>query len=184
MASGSTPIYQLPYPLPTDPVNVAGDVQSLAGRIEYLLPILTQPNTSLAVKNGSASAINVGDPVYVSGTSASGDIEVSKSDASIGSTIPAIGIAKTSMGAGTSGEVIISGLLPADLNTSAYTLGQMLYVAVGGGLTGTAPIYPNLAQQIAMVVVDDASFGKIMMLAGGGGGQSGPITWGQLKSGL
>lgn len=184
MATGSTPIYELPYPLPTDPVNVAGDIQSLAGRIEFLLPILSQPNTSLAVKNAGASAIAVGDPVYVSGTSIDGDIEISRSTASAGATIPAIGLAKTTIGAGSTGEIIISGLLPADLNTSAYTIGQMLYVGVNGGLTGTAPVYPNLAQQIAMVVIDDASTGKVMMLSGGGGGAAGPITWGQLKTGL
>jgi hypothetical protein len=37
MASGLTPTYLLPYPLSTDPVNVHGDVESLAERLESLL---------------------------------------------------------------------------------------------------------------------------------------------------
>lgn len=183
MATGSTPVYSLPYPLQTDPVNVAGDIQQLAGRMELLLPELTQPNTKLTVQNGSIATINVGDPVYFSGTSGS-TYQVTKSNASVGSTVPAIGISASTMAASASGQVVISGVVDADIDTSSYTLGQILYVAVGGGLTGTAPTYPDLAQQIAMVIKVDASTGKIMMLSGGGGSTSGPVTWGQLKTGL
>lgn len=183
MATGFTPTYDLPYPLPTDPVNVAGDIQALAGRIEFILPELTQPNTKVTVQNGSISPIVAGDPVFFSGF-ASGQYQVTKSDASIGSTVPAIGIAVQSIGAGSTGEIAISGIIDADLNTSAYTMGQALYVATGGGLTGTAPTYPDLAQQIAIVIKVSASTGKIIMVSGGGGGTSGPISWGQLKSGL
>ena len=183
MATGSTIVYNLPYPLPTDPVNVAGDIQALAGRIEYILPELTQPNTKLTVQNGSIVSIAAGTPVYISGTGTGGEIQVTKSNAATGATIPAIGIAAQAIGSTHSGDIVISGVVDADLNTSAYTIGQILYVAVGGGLTGTAPVYPDLAQQIAMVVKVGVSTGRIMMLSGGGG-NSGPITWGQLASGL
>jgi hypothetical protein len=37
MASGSTTTYTIPYPLPTDPVDVANDIQLLAQRLESLL---------------------------------------------------------------------------------------------------------------------------------------------------
>ena len=183
MATGSTIVYNLPYPLPTDPVNVAGDIQALAGRIEYILPELTQPNTKLTVQNGSIASITAGMPVYISGTGTGGEIQVTKSDAETGSTMPSIGIAAQSIGSANSGDIVISGVVDADLNTNAYTIGQILYVAVGGGLTGTAPVYPDLAQQIAMVVKVSASTGRIMMLSGGGG-NTGPVTWGQLASGL
>ena len=183
MATGSTTTYSLPYPLPTDPVNVAGDIQALAGRIEYILPELTQPNTKLTVQNGSIASIAAGMPVYISGTGTGGEIQVTKSNAATGSTMPAIGIAAQAIGSTHSGDIVISGVVDADLNTNAYTIGQILYVAVGGGLTGTAPVYPDLAQQIAMVVKVSASTGRIMMLSGGGG-NSGPVTWGQLANGL
>lgn len=183
MASGLTPTYDLPYPLQTDPVNVAGDIEQLAGRIEQILPELTQPNTKLFVQNGSVSSIAAGDPVYFSGFD--NDIyQVTKSNASLGSTMPAIGIAAQSIGAGSNGFIIISGVVDADLNTSAYTVGQFLYVAVGGGLTGTAPTYPDLSQQIAQVIKVSATTGKIMLLSTGGGNSAGPLTWGQLATGL
>ena len=184
MATGSTPIYNIPYPLQTDQVNVAGDIQQLAGRLENLLPEFATPNTKMTAQNGSISTINVGDPVYISGTGTGGEYQVTKSNASVGSTIPAIGISASTIAAGASGQIVISGVVDADINTNSYTLGQALYVAVGGGLTATAPIYPDLAQQIAVVIKVDSSTGKIMMLSGSGGIGSGPITWGQLKSGL
>lgn len=37
MASGSTANYSIPYPIPTDPVNVTGDVEALATRIDNIL---------------------------------------------------------------------------------------------------------------------------------------------------
>lgn len=37
MASGSTSNYSIPYPIPTDPVNVTGDVEALATRIDNIL---------------------------------------------------------------------------------------------------------------------------------------------------
>ena len=37
MASGLTPVYLLPYPLSTDPVDVHGDVEDLADRLEVIL---------------------------------------------------------------------------------------------------------------------------------------------------
>jgi len=37
MASGSTPRYSIPFPLPTDSVNVSGDIQSLAEKIDEVI---------------------------------------------------------------------------------------------------------------------------------------------------
>jgi len=37
MASGSTGNYSIPYPIPTDPVNVTGDIEALATRIDNIL---------------------------------------------------------------------------------------------------------------------------------------------------
>lgn len=48
MASGLTPTYLLPYPLSTDPVDVHGDIEGLADRLEDILvgfPLTTQSNT-------------------------------------------------------------------------------------------------------------------------------------------
>jgi hypothetical protein len=46
MASGLTPIYLLPYPLSTDPVNVHGDIEDLADRLETLFPLFVRVDQS------------------------------------------------------------------------------------------------------------------------------------------
>lgn len=180
MATGSTTNYSLPYPQPTDPVDVAGDIQALAGAIDILLPELSQPNTKLIAYNGSASVISVGDPVYFSGVNVTtNDPEVSKSDASNISTMPAVGVAASNINPGNSGQIVILGVVDADIDTSSYSVGEYLYVAAsGGGLTDVQPVYPNYSQQIGIVLRSDASQGKIMMLSNN---DSGTTTWGQLK---
>jgi hypothetical protein len=46
MASGLTPTYLIPYPLPNDPVDVASDVQDLAVRVENVL--LSKSNIAIS----------------------------------------------------------------------------------------------------------------------------------------
>lgn len=180
MATGSTSNYSLPYPKPTDPVDVAGDMQALAGALDILLPELSRPNTKLTAYNGSASAIAVGDPVYISGVEGTTNSpEVSKSDAAVIATMPAVGVAASNIDPGNSGQIVLLGVVDADINTGSYSVGDYLYVAAsGGGLTDTQPVYPNYSQQIGIVLVSDASQGSIMMLSNN---DSGTPTWGQLK---
>lgn len=179
MATGRTTVYNLPFPKSTDPVNVAGDVEDLATRLEAILPELSRPNTKLTVYNGSASAIAIGDPVYISGIeSTTGDPEVTKSDAADTATMPAVGISESNIDPGNSGEVVILGVVDADIDTSSYSIGDYLYVAAsGGGLTDEQPVYPNYSQQIGLVLKSDASTGQIMMIPGN---KPGTLTWGQM----
>lgn len=44
MASGLTPIYSIPYPLQTDTVNVHGDMEDLADKVEEILAIKSNLN--------------------------------------------------------------------------------------------------------------------------------------------
>ena len=67
MASGETTLYDFPYPVASDPVNVHEDIQSLAEAIEAVLPSLGLPYHTLEVTNNTGSQITKGTPVYVSG---------------------------------------------------------------------------------------------------------------------
>lgn len=58
MATGQTTGYNLPYPLSTDPVNVHGDIKSLADRLEVVLGYVSSPY----------SAPTLGSQVIASGT--------------------------------------------------------------------------------------------------------------------
>jgi hypothetical protein len=66
MASGSTPTYLLPYPLPTDPVNVASDIEELADRLEIvfgttasLTAANTFTNTNIFSVNSASTAVRI-----------------------------------------------------------------------------------------------------------------------------
>lgn len=73
MATGSTSNYSLPYPLSTDPVNVAGDIQDLSDALDTFLTNpsfinnldidgggLTTTALSASVFNSNATTLNIG----------------------------------------------------------------------------------------------------------------------------
>jgi len=169
-----TTIYDLPFPTNNSPVDVAGDIQALAERIEAVLPSLGLPYFTHEVKNVSGSTIAKGDPVYVTGFSTK--TTVAKSLGNTLATFPVIGLATTSITNGSDGVVIVSGVF-SDVNTSSYTAGNILYVATAGGLTATQPTTGSGA--VGVVLKANATTGVILVLGSKGNG-----TWGAVKAGL
>jgi hypothetical protein len=174
MATGATTNYDLPYPVLSDPVNVHGDIQSLAERIEDVILNIGLPFISIEVRNATGSSILKGDPVYISGYSTKPTI--AKCDSDNLSTFPVLGIVQATMGSGTDGVVIISGVFQ-DIDTSSFSAGDILYVANGGGLTDSIPAGGSGA--VAVVAKSNASTGVIIV-----GQPKGNGTWGSLKNGL
>ena len=74
------------------------------------------------------------------------------------------------------GVIIISGVFE-NINTAAYSAGDILYVADGGGLTDTVPADGSGA--VAVVAKSNASTGVIIV-----GQPKGNGSWGALKNGL
>jgi hypothetical protein len=176
MATGETPLYDIPYPVPSDPVDVAGDIQSLAERLESVLPTIGLPYHALDVTNSSGVTINKGDPVYISGFNVtSGKPEITKSQATNIATFPVIGLAEVAMGTATDGSVIISGIFTG-INTTSYSAGDLLYVGSSGGLTDTQPA---TGSGVVSVVAKSNINGVLLVGAFKGNG-----TWGSLKAGL
>jgi hypothetical protein len=175
MATGSTTIYDIPYPLSSDPVNVHEDVQSLAETIESLLGTIGPAYHTLEVTNNSGSSIAKGDPVYISGYGTSKPA-VTKCDSDDLSTFPVLGLATTSISNSSDGVVLLSGVF-SDIDTNAYNVGNKLYVADGGGLTATQPTTGSGV--VAIVLKKNASSGIILV-----GQPKGNGTWGSLKAGL
>jgi hypothetical protein len=169
-----TAIYDLPYPTDASPVDVAGDLQALAERIEAVLPSLGLPYFTHEVRNNSGATIAKGDPVYVTGFSTK--TTVAKSLGNTLATFPVIGLATTSIANGSDGVVIVSGVF-SDINTSSYTAGNILYVATAGGLTTTQPTTGSGA--VGVVLKANATTGVILVLGSKGNG-----TWGAVKAGL
>lgn len=174
MATGSTTNYDIPYPVSTDPVNVHEDIQSLAERLEDILSNVGFPFISLEVRNSTGSTIAKGTPVYISGYSTKPT--VAKCDSDDLTTFPVIGITQSSISNGADGVIILSGIFD-EIDTSTYTVGDILYVANGGGLTKTIPAGGSGA--VAIVAKVNASTGIIIV-----GQPKGNGTWGALKNGL
>lgn len=174
MATGATSTYDLPYPLITDPVNVHEDIQSLAERLELILSSVGVPFISLEVKNESGVTIAKGDPVYITGHNIKPTI--AKCESLDINTFPIAGLAQSSIVNGADGVIVVSGVFN-NLNTSAYSAGDILYVGETGGLTKTMPASGSGA--VAVVAHPNASTGVIVV-----GSVKGNGTWGSLARGL
>jgi hypothetical protein len=171
--------YDIPYPTPSSPVNVAGDLQALAERIDVVLPTIGLPFHTLEVTNDSGVSIAKGDPVYVSGfNNTSGKPEVTKSQASDITTFPVVGLAQSAIGDGNDGVIVLSGVFTG-IDTSAYSSGDLLYTASSGGLTATQPITATTNSAV-VGVVSKANLNGVILV----GAFRGNSTWGSMKAGL
>lgn len=176
MSSGSTPVYDLPYPVLSDPVAVSSDIQALAEQIENVLPSIGLPLHTLEVSNNSGENIDKGDPVFISGyDSIENKPEVSRCDATDINTFPVAGLAQTAIADGSSGVIVLSGVF-SGVDTAAFTSSSILYTADGGGLTD---VQPSSGSGAVGVVAYVAVNGIILVGAVRGNG-----TWGSIKTGL
>lgn len=119
------------------------------------------------VKNTTASIIPNGTPVYATGTVGSTQvIEIAPADASNSAKMPAIGITDGALAVNGTGHVVIVGDLDSQ-NTNAFTINQPLYVASGGGLTGTRPTgASDVIQVIGHVSRVNTNTGGIVVACG------------------
>jgi len=121
------------------------------------------------VKNVAASTITKGTPVHATGWNESGGVaEVEPADATNGGTnlMPCIGLAEEDIAAGEVGPIIVVGVLES-ISTNSYgvDVGDVLYVAPGGGLTGTRPTGTNIIQPVAVILKKAGSGGGVLQVA-------------------
>jgi len=88
-------------------------------------------------KNVSGSTIQKGTPVYQVG-SIGQQLTVAPADANDPAKMPAIGVVSETLANGAEGTLIILGLIQG-VNTSAFSQGDEVYVAPGGGYTNVKP---------------------------------------------
>jgi hypothetical protein len=119
-------------------------------------------------RNETGSTIAAGTPVYVSGYySNNGKVLVAPADASDSSKMPAFGILNDSLDTDTEGTMGIMGVV-SQVNTAGFDVGDVIYVASGGGYTNTKPILEdNLIQNLGRVLRVDAIQGRILLLGAG-----------------
>ena len=107
------------------------------------------------VKNIDGSTLEAGTPVYaVDEVGNSGKVRVGKADASDPNKMPAIGILDQQLTNNSEGVATLVGIF--NTNITGFTSldeGQIMYVAIGGGLTNVKPTgQGNLVQNLGIVL--------------------------------
>jgi hypothetical protein len=133
----------------------------------------------IRVRNNTGSTILNGQVVYVSGALGQNPTAaLAKADAEATSKL--IGVATHDIPNNTIGYITGSGEVH-DMDTSAFTDGQMVYLSAetAGAMTATAPVSPNYPVQVGVVLYAHGTQGKLLVsitrTAGTGGG-SGTVT--------
>jgi len=133
-----------------------------------------QADSILQVRNASGGAIAAGEVVYETGYNVGhARTTIAKADADDSTKMPSIGVAIAAMNNNQNGSIIIHGQL-GGLNTSAYSVGDSLYVSTNAGaLTNVRPSIDDI-QKIAEVSRSHASNGQIIVV---GAGRSNDVPW-------
>jgi len=108
-----------------------------------------------------------GDPVYVSGSHGTGAnliAVVSKADASNAAKMPAVGVMDAAVSNNANGHMVITGTI-SDIDTNAYAVNSVLYVASGGGFTTTPPVANS--QPVAIVERSNTNNGAVIVKVNG-----------------
>lgn len=163
--------YGLSYPESTDSVNVHGDIKKLADDVDDAIASIDASNVRVKVLNNTGALISAAKPVYATGYT-NNKTTIALFTSGLSDDKPFLGLTKTSLNNGDSGEVVVAGVL-TNVNTSGFSVGQLLYVDAYGSLTSTVN-----GGAIGIVAVANATSGVIVIQAKGNG------TWGALKSGL
>ncbi|MHC4501810.1 MAG: hypothetical protein ACYTFI_00775 [Planctomycetota bacterium] len=116
-------------------------------------------------KNTTGSSIPAFRAVYAIGSE--NDVPlIAKARANSVNTMPAIGVTIEAIANGAYGRIMQIGLVE-NANTSAFTAGDILYVSstTAGILVATAPLWPNIRQEIGTILAVDASVGSVQVVA-------------------
>jgi hypothetical protein len=116
--------------IPVHGVDISTDV---AGNV-----LIDVKNFSGNCKNTTLVTIPKGTPVYQTGVVGVDTPTVAPADASNPLKMPAIGVAGEDLAADTEGDIVYLGNIKG-VNTSAFGIGDEVYVAAGGGYTNARP---------------------------------------------
>ena len=124
-------------------------------------------NTITTGKNLEATTIDKGTPLYFTASGTSGNIVgIYRADAGNPARMPAGGIAGESISTGAEGVVLLDGYI-GNVNTSLFSSGDQVYVAVGGGFTNVAPTGSgNKIQFLGNVEKSDANGSGVINMMG------------------
>jgi hypothetical protein len=121
----------------------------------------------VTAKNVSGGQLVKGTPVHaVTPVSAGQLVEVIAARADTPSAMPATLVLNETLEDEEEGEAIVVGLIE-NVDTSAFTAGDVIYVGPTGGYTNTKPTGTNLIQNLGVVVKSHASSGSGIVYGSG-----------------
>ena len=128
-----------------------------------LLPAESAEKVIQSVRMGEA--VSKGDPLVITGYhGSSGPAIVERADATNATKMPAYGVAIEDYANNATGLMIAVGDFD-DFDTSGYSVGDTLYVAVGGGMTNVKPTGTALIQNMGIVSRSNANNGQAEIVA-------------------
>ena len=122
-------------------------------------------STTITVRNNTGSTILKGKAVYITGV-VSSTPTIALADNSAASTTPAIGLTAGDIPNNTDGNLLTFGEL-TNVDTSAFSASDTLYLGTSGDLTTTKPTGTALIQNIGSVLKVSASTGSILVEGAG-----------------
>jgi len=134
--------------------------------------IQSHPNTQVS-SNASSITVRASEalgsallPVYISGYNVGLSLmTVGIADQDDPAKMPSIGITISAISNNATGQIVTSGVIE-NVNTSAFSLNDALYVSDSGTLTNTKPTLDDI-QAVARVSRSNASTGSVMVVGAG-----------------
>lgn len=120
---------------------------------------------SLRVKNTTSGTLTKGTPVHATGVTGNvADVIAARADSVL--AMPATYVLNEDIAASENGEALLIGEI-TDIDTSAFSAGDVIYVAPTGGFTKDRPTGTNLVQNLGVVTKSNANKGSGVVLGSG-----------------
>lgn len=120
---------------------------------------------SLRVKNTTAGTLAKGTPVHATGVTGNvADVIAARADTA--TAMPATYVLNEDIAASETGEALVIGEI-TDIDTSAFSPGDVIYVAPTGGFTKDKPTGTRLIQNLGVVTKSNANTGSGVVLGSG-----------------
>ena len=148
-------------PIGGDLDQVLTKLSSVDGDVDWVYP----HTLYIRVRNTSGGTLPKGTPVHATGVTGTVP-DVIAADAAIPSAMPATYVLNESIADNAQGVAIIVGTITG-VNTSAFSAGDVVFVAAGGGFTNVKPTGTNLIQNLGVVTRSNVTTGSGVVYGAG-----------------
>jgi hypothetical protein len=158
-ALGYTPLSDLTSTDGSIAITTAGTVKDLSVTLSG-----STNNLLVGVRNTTGATLTKGTAVYISGASGQRSLVTKALAATDATSAQTLGLITSDITNNSNGNVTAIGLI-SNIDTSAYTDGQQLYLSptTAGALTATKPTAPNHMVYVAVVEYAHATQGKLFV---------------------